>query len=629
VNKQLFSQNKHNGTIMTKTKIALAACCILAAVNVQGQYNLPQSRIWAMGNKTGLDFTNLSNPLPIVTNLQNANEAAASVCDTAGQLLFYTNGVTVWNKNGVQMPHGAQLTGTGSNTATQSTTQGAVIVPMPDSAGKYYLFSLTQVTNCRLFCNKIDMSKDNGLGDVDTTFPLRWQSLADSALTEKMTAVPGCNNSVWLVVHSQNTAVFRAYHITTSGVNLTPVFSAVGSFAAANYQQGVMKFSPLRNKLLTCNFKASNATNAGVEVFDFDYATGIISNAMTLDNNSHYGGSFSPDGTKVYASSTINSNIVQWDLTAANPVQSKITLGASGQYADMKLGPDGKIYFGALAGSPGYSNYRYMGRIGDPNNAGTGCNFKDSVTALLFPSTTSPTAGTLVQGLPNDVAVPIPSQDLHIRSLDSTICSLFQAYTVAAPTGYNNRQWDNGDTTATRTLSARGTYWVRSAYGCDMRTDTFILRGADMPALTLAYANLQLTATAGFSAYQWYKNGTVINGATNNSFTANGNGVYSVKGIFGSGCSDSASYNVTDITGIENISANSKINIYPNPAKDIVRVEAAQPVNISLRSMDGKEVLNVLHTNAIDISKLSAGMYFIRITDDKQHLIKVDKLIRL
>jgi hypothetical protein len=157
--------------------------CFITSLQVQAQYNLPQSRIWAMGNKVGLDFTNLSNPASITTSLTNANEAAASICDTSGNMLFYTNGMIAWDKNGNPMPHGSALIG--NTNSTLSTTQGAVIIPIPDSANKYYLFSLTAVSNCLLYCNVIDMNKNSGLGDVDSSFYLCHTTIGNGSLLKK------------------------------------------------------------------------------------------------------------------------------------------------------------------------------------------------------------------------------------------------------------------------------------------------------------------------------------------------------------------------------------------------------------------------------------------------------------
>lgn len=607
--------------IKAKTLLTIAGCFTVAVATAQ--YNLPQSRIWAMGNKVGLDFTNPANPVPITTALNNGNEAAASICDTNGAMLFYTNGSIVWDKNGSPMPNGSNLTGQGTS-VTWSTTQGAVIVPDPASKSKYYLFSLTS----QLYCNRIDMTLNNGLGDVDLTFPLRGQGLSDTLLTEKMTAVPGCNNSVWLMVHHQNSHVFRAYHITATGINLTPVFSNVGAYAPVNYMQGVIKFSPDRSKLLNCNFRATTPANAGVEVFSFDYTTGVLSNPVSISDSSFYGGSFSPNSTKIYAGSTVKSAIYQWDLNAGTPSTSKVILGLSGQYTDLKIGPDGKIYFGAAPGGAGYNMYRFMGRINTPDSAGVACGFKDSVTSIIFPAATG-NNGALAQGMPNDVAVPIAGGgNQYVVSLDTTVCSFFQSYTLTAPAGYAHMTWDNGDTTFSHTVTARGTYWVTSTSACNVRVDSFVIRGSNMPALSITGVGASLTATAGFSSYQWYLNGATINGATNANYTATAAGLYKVFADYGGGCSDTATFNIPVSTAVAGVNNNHALQVYPNPATDVVNIDYATTVNVLVRSLDGKEVLQLNDVHQFNVSNLAAGMYLLQITDEKGQLLSRQMFVR-
>ncbi|XZF15233.1 T9SS type A sorting domain-containing protein [Chitinophagaceae bacterium MMS25-I14] len=612
---------------MTKRLLLFVTLCATFTGTVTAQYNRPESRIWAMGNNKGLDFTS-GSPVSITTSLTNSNEAAASVCDTAGLLCFYSNGTKVWNKNGSVMPHGTALV-TGSN-STLSTTQGAVIVPVPSQYGKYYLFSLTQVSNCKLYCHLVDMSLNGGLGDVDTTFALQNTLIKDS-LTEKMTAVPGCNNSVWLVVHTEKTTLFRAYHITASGIDIAnPVISNAGSFAGINYQQGVMKFSPDRTKLLNCNFRSTGVNNAGLELFNFDYTTGIISSPITLDSISYYGGTFSPDNSKVYAQTTVVLNsgtVYQFDISSVTPAQTKLQLGSSGQYADMKLAPDGKIYFGALPGGAGYSNYKYMGRINYPNNAGTTCGFQDSVTALIFPAA-SGNGGALAQGLPNDVAVPVPNAtgNVFVKSLDTTICHSFSQLTLHAPSGFNSVQWSDSTTDSVRVIHQRGTYWVRSESPCEVRVDTFVIKGANTPLLAITASGDTLHVNSGYPAYQWYFNGQMITGANDTVYIAAQSGLYSVKGIDPSGCNDSTTQQVTVHTGISNVNAQTVVNIYPNPAHNIVNVQAGIPVNAVITGIDGRELLRATDVHSIDISGLAGGIYIIQITDKNHLLLRREKL---
>src|SRR5690606_15019352 len=88
-------------------------------------------------------------PIEIQSNMY-AHEAAASICDPNGNLLFYTQGDKVWDRNHNLMPNGQDLVpnglGIGLN-PTASTAQGALIVPIPGSEFKrYYVFSLTAIS---------------------------------------------------------------------------------------------------------------------------------------------------------------------------------------------------------------------------------------------------------------------------------------------------------------------------------------------------------------------------------------------------------------------------------------------------------------------------------------------------
>jgi hypothetical protein len=66
----------------------------------------------------------------------NTVEGTAAISDAAGNRLFYTEGVRVWNRNHVQMPNGAGLMGNASS------TQSAVIVQRPGSNNIYYIFTV-------------------------------------------------------------------------------------------------------------------------------------------------------------------------------------------------------------------------------------------------------------------------------------------------------------------------------------------------------------------------------------------------------------------------------------------------------------------------------------------------------
>src|SRR5690606_25200589 len=99
----------------------IAAACTVMTVHAQYE------NVWAFGNHAGLNF-NDGEPIPIYTSIYGGNcEANASICDVNGQLLFYTEGSFVWDKNGALMPNGENLIGMPNNnigeSITSSTTQ--------------------------------------------------------------------------------------------------------------------------------------------------------------------------------------------------------------------------------------------------------------------------------------------------------------------------------------------------------------------------------------------------------------------------------------------------------------------------------------------------------------------------
>src|SRR5690606_9282977 len=117
------------------------------------QYNLAKNKMWAFGYRYGLDFNGINAPSPLITNINVQSDTStiygegnASVCDDDGQLLFYSNGSRVWDRTNALMPGNLNCLHGQGDTAdklTTSTSNGAVIVPIPGRKDQYYLFSLT------------------------------------------------------------------------------------------------------------------------------------------------------------------------------------------------------------------------------------------------------------------------------------------------------------------------------------------------------------------------------------------------------------------------------------------------------------------------------------------------------
>jgi hypothetical protein len=423
-----------------------------------------QENIWAIGTKAGINFTS-GTPQFTTTNMV-ADEACASICGANGRLLFYTEGTYVWDSLGNIMPTGSELTNGSSPgpgfTATWSTAQGALIIPMPDSASKFYVFSLTDETGY-LYYSVVDMDLRSGLGDV---VPGRKGILIDSLLSERMTAVLGNDCNIWLLTCSR-APNFKAYEITASGISATPVVSATGIGGNLGFESmGCMVVSPDRTKIAatTC-FPVTDMTSAAL--YNFDVNTGLVSSPLPLvldtaaDAAFAYSVCFSPDNSKLYVNFLGSEKIDQFNLSSGNNSVipgTRTTVGTSG-FSPMKNGPNGKIYFlSNIAGSqPNQVLVNHaLGCISSPNLAGAACQYNPQV--LLFPTQTAPVVGwDYGTGLPN-VVVPAIKSPLPVITANGLQLSTTITYT--AYQWYLNGTAIPGATNSIYTATGNGDYTV-------------------------------------------------------------------------------------------------------------------------------------------------------------------------
>lgn len=342
-----------------------------------------ESNTWYFGYNAGVDF-NSGTPVSIGGGAINQGEGCASISDFNGALLFYTNGVLVWDRNHATMPNGYQLAGGGSS------SQSALIVPMPGNNFQYYIFTVQELgTSNNLSYSIVDMSLNNGNGDVTVK-----NNFLFSPVTEKLSGVKHSNNNdYWIMAHGIGNSEFYAYQVAISGVNLTPVISSVGaSITTGSNVIGCMKFSPDGSKLAFAAYDSNY-----VDLFDFNSTTGIVSNekylALPTIYRSAYGIEFSATGTYLYASNTAPSTLFQWDVSSDSAAvinASRQQIGsASTIIGSIQLAPDRKIYVAKK-----YSGY--LGAINDPDSVGILCNYNDS--ALSLDSNLS------VFGLPNFIS---------------------------------------------------------------------------------------------------------------------------------------------------------------------------------------------------------------------------------
>ncbi|WP_321539916.1 hypothetical protein [Flavobacterium piscinae] len=245
-----------------RSKLCMLFFLYTLASSAQGE-----ASTWYFGHNAGLKFLSDGSVLPLSDGLLYTDEGCSTISDANGNLLFYTDGRTVWDRNHVVMPNGNYFEGTGLF-GDPSSTQSGIIIPRPNYTNQYYIFTVDEphhenaLVYPAVFSGNYtetgsgnvpnsDDGKNNGfnyslidlsingsngsLGDVVTrnihlitydTNPNGEQ--IKYKCSEKITAVKNENdNSYWVITHFVNK--FYAFKVDEYGVSTTPVISTIGS----------------------------------------------------------------------------------------------------------------------------------------------------------------------------------------------------------------------------------------------------------------------------------------------------------------------------------------------------------------------------------------------------------------
>ncbi|MDB2385076.1 T9SS type B sorting domain-containing protein [Polaribacter sp.] len=357
-----------------------------------------QANFWYFGNNAGIDFSS-GEPVSLDNGKLETDEGCSTISDKEGNLLFYTDGSILYDKNHdiMTFSDGSLANSLGGNA---SSTQSGLFVPNPTDENIYYLFTVGtefvprgEVPNPGYNFYTIDKSKNSGFGEVvDGPVNLALDSTngndLSNTISEKITAVQADCNNIWVVnAYSDR---FYSYKITESGVdNLNPVVS--NNNYLLQDKRGYMKISPDGTKLALADYSLGFNISS-LLLYDFNVETGEVSSSFQQITNSNseapYGIEFSQQSNKLYALYTSTSNVVtisQFDLTSSNISSSRqeIYREQNAFRGALQLGPDGKIYVSIPDNS-------FLSSIDDIN----------SDTPIFERASVRLTTGTTAQGLP-------------------------------------------------------------------------------------------------------------------------------------------------------------------------------------------------------------------------------------
>jgi len=316
----------------------------------------------------------------------NFRSCNTSVCDTAGNLLFYSNGCDIAGADDEILENGETINPGYVHQIRcdpygyyTSGYQSILTLPTPDSTNLYYLFHKRviiidnpfDIKVDKLFYSKVDMNQNNGKGKVVAK---NVEIMSNDIAYGEMTAVKHANGKDWwLVTLKRNSNVFYCFLLTKNGI-IDTLSQEIGELPVKQAEGGIqMLFSPDGSKLFR------SIPSGPVMVYDFDRENGIFTNFDTIHvdygnwPSIANGAAVSPNGRYLYVSAELR--IYQFDLWSDNISASQTTAAewdgfkapVGTLFGICQLGPDCKIYVVTI-------DSKYYHVINSPDEPGLACD---------------------------------------------------------------------------------------------------------------------------------------------------------------------------------------------------------------------------------------------------------------
>ncbi len=492
-----------------------------------------QADLWYFGEKAGIDFRNGAATAITDQDVMTSFKGSAIICDSLGNLQFFTNAKLVWDRTFNPMPYSPSLEG------DLGVTQPCIILPQPGDSNLYYIFTLDVLTYKNppadtltpdtrgLKVSVVNMNGNNGLGDGT----LRWNQPLLSQVSQKITAVKHQNKTdYWVIAHKWDSDEFYAYRVTRDGIS-APVISKTGLIHGngryghlRGNDLGYMKASPDGGKIAL----AVSGKNI-VELLNFDNSTGVITSpvdySFSVNGIFPYGIEFSSDSKKLYSSlvqvfgngpPAFPSRVYQFDLTRGliNPTLLDSMPGL--RITGMQLATDGRIYVAKTINL--LLKKDSVDVIYNPTRPGIECNYNKLNNA---PSGFSLSGRKGLYGFPNFIQSYFDRPTFTHDSVCHGDITLFE---ITNKANIDNVLWDFGDGSTSPDLSPAHSYAQPGNYSVKLKETFNGIDYSDSVAITIfplpvinfggdtillySGASVNLNAGEGFTEYLWSTNAT-------------------------------------------------------------------------------------------------------------------------
>ncbi len=192
----------------------------------------------------------------------------------------------------------------------------------------------------------------------------------------------------------------------------------------------------------------------------------------------------------------------------------------------------------------------------------------------------------------------------------------------------------SGATNDTYLATRTGNYTCTISVGssCSLTASAVSVTQFPLPNPVIRFDGITLTTDQLFSRYEWFRNGRAI-AAVMPSLNPTDTGNYSVKVEDSNGCSSVSNiYFVGRIGNPRTLGlaggAAVSVDVYPNPAQDIVYISCPLPLTAILSTVDGRKIMQQQNAKDINIAPLAEGLYSLALYSTEGQLIKVVSLIK-
>ena len=131
-----------------------------------------------------------------------------------------------------------------------------------------------------------------------------------------------------------------------------------------------------------------------------------------------------------------------------------------------------------------------------------------------------------------------------------------------------------------------------------------------------------------YDSYSWYKDNVILPGASAAFLKLTSSGKYKVYVTDNRTCTAYSNEYTYNANGIDLNDAHD-IKVYPNPFSTELMIENIVAANIEFTDMQGRLIKRLAFANRISLQEILPGIYFIRLLDENNKLIAVQKVVKI